>query len=101
MSHRLPSLALLLKLHDSINEVVCIVDGDGHFVYINQACFKLWGYLPEELIGKKCYLLMIEDDMDAVRALFSKERTGIDPHTFENRYRRKDGSIATMSWEGG
>ncbi|ANE50614.1 PAS domain-containing sensor histidine kinase [Flavisolibacter tropicus] len=101
MLNRLPSLALLLKLHDSINEVVCIVDGDGHFIYINQACFKLWGYRPEELIGKKCYQLMMEEDMDAVSALFSKERTGLDPHTFENRYRRKDGSIATMSWEGG
>ena len=77
------------------------LDGDGHFVYINQACYKLWGYLPEELIGKKCFHLMLEEDMDAVRTLFSKGQPGLDPHTFENRYRRKDGSIAIMSWEGG
>lgn len=101
MPHRLPSLALLLKLHDSINEVVCIVDGEGHFVYINQACFKLWGYLPEELIGKKCYHLMLKEDKDTIKNLLRGVQIGTDPHAFENRFRRKDGSIAIMSWAGG
>lgn len=101
MPHRLPSLALLLKLHDSINEVVCIVDGEGQFVYINQACYKIWGYLPEELIGQKCYQLMLEEDMSTALNLFKHQHEDLDTHTFENRYRRKDGSIAIMSWEGG
>lgn len=101
MSQRFPSLALLLKLHDVVNEVVCVVDGDGQFVYVNQASYKIWGYQPAELIGKNCYEFLDEEDHSQYLDLIRAAHYGAGTHAFENHYRRKDGSIAIMRWEGG
>lgn len=101
MISRLPSLALLLKLHDAVDEIICIVDGEGQFIYINQACFKIWGYQPEELVGTKCFNLMVDEDRSRSLDIIRDAHNGEGTHSFENHYYRKDGSIAIMHWEGG
>jgi PAS domain S-box-containing protein len=100
MVPRLPSLGLLLKLHDSISEVICIIDEEGHFVYLNQASYKVWGYQPEEMIGQKCFHLIVKEDQKASMDIIAAAQDGNEINTFENRYYRKDGSIAFMYWEG-
>src|SRR5687768_6043232 len=101
MVPRLLSLGLLLKLHDSISEVISVIDEEGNFIYLNQASYKIWGYHPEELISHKCFNLIVEEDHKGSIDVVAAAKDGSDIHTFENRYCRKDGSIAYMYWEGG
>jgi PAS domain S-box-containing protein len=78
-----------------------VLDTEGRFVYINQACYKIWGYQPEELIGISCFDLMVEEDREVSFQATREALQGAFIPTYENRYYRKDGSIVTMFWEGG
>lgn len=100
-SPQVPPGELLQKLFDSLNEIVCVIDTQGCFVYINQACYKIWGYRPEELIGISCFNLIVEEER---ATSFRDTRDSYDGKvipTYENHYYHKDGHIITMFWEGG
>jgi PAS domain S-box-containing protein len=79
-------------------DVICTIDVDGKFVSVSPACFQCWGYKPEELMGRRFIELIIpEDHQETIRAVRAvraeKGRT-----QFENRSRRKDGSLVTVLW---
>ncbi|HYH16672.1 MAG TPA: PAS domain S-box protein [Flavisolibacter sp.] len=88
------------KLLDSLAEVVCAIDEEGHFVYINQACKEVWGYEPEELIGTCCFELIVNDDRDASYQALNQYLKDNVARECENEYYHKDGSIVAMSWVG-
>lgn len=93
-----PPNELLQELFNSLHEIVCALDTSGRFVYMNNACQVLWGYERAELIGKLCFDFMHPKDREhSIRATVA---AGPKIPAFENRYYRKDGSIAYMSWEG-
>lgn len=94
-------MELLNKLFDSLHEIVCVLDIDGRFVYVNKASYTIWGYHPEELIGKYCYDLMVKEDKALSLAATNEVYQGADIPSYENRYYRKDGSVVEMLWEGG
>lgn len=97
----IPSPVLLHKLLDALQEVVCVFDTNLKFVYVNKACYKIWGYQPEELIGKSCFDLMVPKEREAALSTTTEAYMGADIPTYENHYIRKDGTIITMFWEGG
>jgi PAS domain-containing protein len=33
---------------DQSLDVICTIDKEGCFVHINEACYEMWGYKPEE-----------------------------------------------------
>ncbi len=86
------------QLIDSSLDVFCTMDEKGEFVYVNTAAYSLWGYSPNELMGKSYQSFVLEEDLakstEASKALMS----GQDTTSFVNRYRKKDGGIAYNSW---
>lgn len=96
----IPSASLLHRLFDALHEIVCVLDAEGHFVYINKASFSIWGYHPEELIGVRCFDMMVEADKNESIAATNRVFEGAHIPTFENRYYSKSGNIVTMFWEG-
>lgn len=52
------------KLFDLSLDVICILDQKGHFIKVNKAGQKIWGYKPEELIGRNIFDLIYEDDKE-------------------------------------
>jgi PAS domain-containing protein len=40
------------QIMDHSMDVICTFDIEGQFLTVNRACKALWGYLPEELIGR-------------------------------------------------
>jgi len=79
-------------------DVICSIDVDGKFVQVSHACFSVWGYKPEELMGRRFIELVIpEDHQETIRSVRAvraeKGRT-----QFENRTRRKDGQVVTVLW---
>lgn len=43
---------------------VCVVDRLGHFVFVNSAFERIFGYTPDEVIGKPMHTLVFPDDRE-------------------------------------
>ncbi|HEX8077684.1 MAG TPA: PAS domain S-box protein, partial [Chthoniobacterales bacterium] len=83
---------------DNSQDVICTIDEAGCFVTMNGASEGLWGYRPEELVGRR-YIDFVhpEDRVTTERAAAEILITGrLDD--FVNRYQRKDGSVVSILW---
>ncbi len=71
---------------------MALVDNEGRFLQVNQAACNMFGYLPEELIGKQVLEIAHGDDRDASRLLMEDLRDGHKDHgQMEKRYLHKNG----------
>jgi diguanylate cyclase (GGDEF)-like protein/PAS domain S-box-containing protein len=86
------------KLLDLLLDVVCVVDKDGRFLSVSAASERVFGYRPEEMIGRSAFELMHPDDRAASRALVKSINSGQPSHDHENRYVHKDGHIVHIMW---
>lgn len=83
---------------DNALDVICTVDGEGRFASINPACFKVWGYQPEELIGRKYIDLVAPEDVPKTNDAAASIMSGEPLTNFENRYRHKNGTLVSTMW---
>lgn len=79
-------------------DIICSTDGEGTFLKMSPSSLKIWGYRPEEMVGRKFTEFLVSEDVEK-----SKEASeGLPANqvltNFENRYRHKDGSILEMLW---
>ncbi len=79
-------------------DVICTIDDDGRFIDINPACFRLWGYRPDELIGSRFIDYVAPADISRTSTQHNKITGGESTLTFENRYVHKDGSLVDVIW---
>lgn len=79
-------------------DVICSVGPDGIFRSVNPAARKVWGYDPQQLIGIPFSEIVVEDDRKgSMHSLVGAEKS-VDALSFENRIRRKDGSVLHVLW---
>ncbi|RKS50564.1 PAS domain S-box-containing protein [Gillisia mitskevichiae] len=83
---------------DQSLDVICTIDKNGRFVDINKSCYKMWGYTPKELKGKKFQDLVMDEDKEHTELNAQEIMQGIDKTNFSNRYIKKDGSVIPMVW---
>jgi diguanylate cyclase (GGDEF)-like protein/PAS domain S-box-containing protein len=92
------STALPGAYMDLLLDAVCLVDADGRFVWVSAAGEQIFGYTPDEMVGRAMIDMVVPDDrartLEAASAIMIGEPR---PH-FENRYLRKDGRIAHIMW---
>ncbi len=88
----------LAKVLDSSLDVICTFDADGRFTLVSAACERVWGYRPEELLGTRFLDKVHPDDRAATAAVDQRILAGQSTINFENRYVRKDGTIAHILW---
>lgn len=86
------------KLLDLLLDVVCVVDVEGRFLSVSAASERVFGFRPEEMIGRTAFELMHPEDRDASRALVEHINAGSPSHDHENRYVHKDGRIVHVMW---
>jgi PAS domain S-box-containing protein len=79
-------------------DVLCSVDGEGRFREISPSCEKLFGYKPEELIGRRYLELVLPEDRQATEAEAAAIMAGRPTRTFRNRYRHRDGQVLHVLW---
>jgi PAS domain S-box-containing protein len=83
---------------DNSQDVICSLDAQGCFLSCNAACRDLWGYEPEELIGR-CYLVLVHpEDRAWSREAEEGTRARGKRSDFVNRCLRKDGSVVDVLW---
>lgn len=88
----------LQKIMDNSLDVICTLDENGNFLMTSKASLRVWGYEPEEMVGRAFRDLVTEEDRAATIAVAARVMMGNDVVDFENRYIRKDGSIVPLIW---
>lgn len=86
------------KIMESSLDVICTIDADGCFASVSAAAIKIWGYHPEELVGRRYMELVYEEDITLTIETSRSIMDGMEMTNFENRYVRKNGSLVTMVW---
>jgi PAS domain S-box-containing protein len=75
-----------------INDVIFILNSKGEIVKANKAVKKLYGYEPEELIGKTIDCVCVVDEMNELFERFKKIEES-EFYIYESKHRKKDGSL--------
>lgn len=79
-------------------DAICVVDTDGCFVSVTGACERIFGYTPEEMIGRPMLELILDEDRARTLHAVNQVMDGQLQRHFENRYVRKDGRIVNIMW---
>ncbi len=83
---------------DNAVDVICVLDQDNKVTRINPACEKVWGYTPDELIGKRIISIVGEKDADATLDYFARLKRGEPTTALENHIRTKNGAENISLW---
>src|SRR5581483_3597533 len=88
----------LPRLADLLLDAVFLVEEGGRVVFVNPACTAIFGYRPEEMIGRLLLDFIHPDDRERTVAEMKHVVNGLTRTGFENRYLRKDFSVAHIMW---
>lgn len=92
------SFNALANVIDLLVDAICVVDAEGRFLYVSGAGERIFGYPPEEMLGRRMIELVHPDDRDLTLGVVTEIMAGeLQPH-FENRYIRKDGEVVHIMW---
>lgn len=83
---------------DLLIDAICVVDKDGYFQFVSAGGERVFGYKPEEMIGRQMLDLMHPDDRERTTQTVAQIMAGERKVDFENRYLRKDGSVVDILW---
>ena len=83
---------------DLLLDAVCAVDVNGRFVFVSAACERIFGYTPQELVGRSMIDLVAPADRERTLVAAQRIMAGDPQLHFENRYVRKDGELVTIMW---
>ncbi len=88
----------LERVFENSLDVICIFDADLRFLRVSEASLKVWGYPPDELIGRSYIDLVPEQDRQATLSVARQVREGTAARDLESRSLRKDGSVVHIVW---
>ncbi|KAF7961439.1 hypothetical protein AWV80_33325 [Cupriavidus sp. UYMU48A] len=75
---------------DLLLDAICVVDREGRFLSITGACESIFGYKPEEMLGKPMIDFVFHGDRERTLKAVERIEAGYLQRQFENRYVRKD-----------
>lgn len=83
---------------DLLMDAICVVNNDHEFIYISAGGERVFGYPPEEMVGRSMFEFIHPDDIAKTKDVVSEIIAGTAQTHFENRYLRKNGDIAHIVW---
>jgi PAS domain S-box-containing protein len=86
------------RVLDNSQDVICQINKQGEFTKVSAAAKKVWGYEPEELIGRTFLELVAPDDRSKTVQIVNEVMMGHPTSTLENSSQHKDGSIVHTMW---
>jgi PAS domain S-box-containing protein len=92
------ALAINQLIMNNSHDAICTIDENGRFLTVNAPSESLWGYKPEELIGRPYIDLVHPDDRPRTTHIDADIRMMKKIVDFVNRCERKDGSIVDVLW---
>lgn len=91
---------LSYRLFSNSSDLMCITGPDGRFRQMNPAGLAMLGYGEREIIGHSYAEFVVPEDLLRTDDEVGRHQGGGVTSNFENRYRRRDGSICWLSWRG-
>ncbi|HEY0650526.1 PAS domain S-box protein [Phenylobacterium sp.] len=91
------ALATTQTILDNSHDVICTLDVQGRFLQVSRQSERMWGYRPDEMVGKS-YLDLVHPDDIVATAEHAMQLARGPSSTFMNRYRHRDGSIVPVMW---
>lgn len=95
MTPKLPPPAEILDL---LADAVCVVDAEGHFLFVSASFQRIFGYAPHEALGLRAFDLMHPDDRAATMESAQRIMAGELQRHYRNRYIHKDGHAIDVQW---
>ena len=92
------SLVLNRLVMDNSLDVICAIDANGRFSQVSAASAAVWGYPPNELLGRAVVDLVHPDDRGATHRAMADVLAGRPTLDFRNRHVVRDGHVAIMQW---
>jgi PAS domain S-box-containing protein len=80
------------RIVETSDEGIWALDRDFRTSFVNRRLAEMLGYMPREMWGRRIDEFMAEEDLPAQRQREEERRTG-QSGRFEQRFRRKDGSL--------
>jgi diguanylate cyclase (GGDEF)-like protein/PAS domain S-box-containing protein len=88
----------LPTLMDLLLDAICVVDTEGRYLYVSAAYEHIFGYSPEEVLGRRMIELVHPDDRERTLQAAREIMSGQPRINFQNRYIRKDGRVVHIMW---
>lgn len=88
----------LASFIDLLMDAVFAVDADANVVYASASCERIFGYTPQEMVGKNMFDMMLPEDREGTRKSVVEVMSGHPQFNYENRYVRKDGQVVHIMW---
>ena len=86
---------------NDILDTIVEIDLNGNFTYVSPQCYQMFGYYPQEVIGRKALRFVHPDDLLHV---MNKMKTAIEDQkhiSYEYRAKHKNGGYVHVSAKGG
>ena len=84
---------------ETAGALVVVLDRHGKILRFNRACEQTTGYSSEEIVGKTVWdVLLIPEEIDAVKAVFARLAGGAPRNEYENVWLSKDGRRRRIAW---
>ena len=88
----------LANVMELMLDAICVVDAHGRYLFVSAAFERIFGYAPEEVIGRPMIDLVYPPDRERTLAAAAEIIGGQPKPHFENRYVRKDGQVIHIMW---
>jgi diguanylate cyclase (GGDEF)-like protein/PAS domain S-box-containing protein len=92
------NLPPLDEVLDLLPDAVCLVDAEGRLLFVNASFERIFGYAPDEVLGKPIFDLVHPDDRGETRQQAERVMAGTLQRHFRNRYVHKDGHSVDIQW---
>ncbi|MEH3064465.1 MAG: PAS domain S-box protein [Methylobacterium radiotolerans] len=86
------------QIWQASSDLLCVANLDGYFVGLNPAWSRTLGWTDADMKARPFLDFVHPDDVASTVAAAGGLSRGEAQLTFENRYRRKDGSYVWLSW---
>ena len=83
-------------LIETAHDLIASVDAEGRWTYVNAAAERIYGYTPEEMLGRPFTELLDPAHAQDNLSVFGRVISGESVDGFETVHRHKDGSPVTM-----
>ncbi|MBK6265759.1 PAS domain S-box protein [Marivirga sp. S37H4] len=84
------------KILDQSPDIICSLDEEGKFIYVNKVARRVLGYQIEEMIGNLFENFVFEEDIVKIQAVFNNLKKGVQEANSKNRFLHKNGSHISL-----
>lgn len=95
---QLPMFEALGHYMDLLMDAICVVNAESEFIYISAGGERIFGYKPQEMVGHSIFEFVHPEDQTKTQTVVAEIMQGDAKTHFENRYIRKDGTLAHIVW---